>query len=340
MSVIQHVLARGVLLNQSLYSTGALSGVQLRFARKPNEKLAKPEDKSAIVLGKRRPTKVKQISGVSDKQYPILVKWKRPDRVETCNPALSGDIGGLQHFGEIDKTKPPVFLEKSKVLNESDLVVQEILSLNFGRKKQVMEKLKQRVAKSVQSHEHDNSSLEVKIALLTVKIRNYQQTLIDLYPYKNTPLKHDLTFKIALRRKLLEVLRETDYKKYEWLLEKLNLFYKPVPQYDVNEVGRKASIERLTDLWCDELKQHRLNKHKKQLEKQQPVFLREKAEKLKFIMSEELDLGLEQTVFQKDIDECLERAEKIEQMVAAAESKPDVYLIYEEEAVVEKNFIN
>ena len=28
---------------------------------------------------------------------------------------------------------------------------------------------------------------------------------------------------------MLRVLREQDYKKYEWLLEKLNLLYKPMP---------------------------------------------------------------------------------------------------------------
>jgi len=339
MSVIQHVLVRGVLPNQSLYTKGVLGGMQLRFARKPNEKMTKPEDKSSIILGKRRPTKVKQISGVSDKQYPILVKWKKPERTETCNPVISGDIGGIEYFGEVDKTKPPIHLEKSKVLSESEQVVQEILSLNFCRKRQITEKVKQTVVKSVQSHNHDNQSLEVKIALLTVKIRNYQQTLIELFPYKNQPLKHDLTYKIALRRNLLELLREKDYRKYEWLLEKLNLFYKPVPHYDVNEIGRKASIERLTDIWCDELRQHRLDKHKRKLQEQQPAFLRDKAEKLKFIMAEERELGLEQTVVQADIDECLERAVKIEQSSVTTVPIPEVYLL-QDEIIPEKNFIN
>ena len=30
----------------------------------------------------------------------------------------------------------------------------------------------------------------------------------------------------------LERLREQDYKRYEWVLERLNIFYKPVPVYD------------------------------------------------------------------------------------------------------------
>ena len=35
--------------------------------------------------------------------------------------------------------------------------------------------------------------------------------------------------RISYRRSMLRVLREQDYKKYEWLLEKLNLLYKPMP---------------------------------------------------------------------------------------------------------------
>merc|ERR1719206_533990 len=89
---------------------------------------------------------------------------------------------------------------------------------------------------------------------------------------------------ISYRRSMLRVLREQDYKKYEWLLEKLNLLYKPMP-HDAHKgvmipkenVERKASIERLTDLWCDELKRHRLNAYKRQLVKEQPGFLLRKA---------------------------------------------------------------
>ena len=38
-----------------------------------------------------------------------------------------------------------------------------------------------------------------------------------------------LFFRVTARRKALGRLRESDYKKYEWLLEKLNLLYKPQP---------------------------------------------------------------------------------------------------------------
>ena len=36
-------------------------------------------------------------------------------------------------------------------------------------------------------------------------------------------------FRVSARRKALGRMRQNDYKKYEWLLEKLNLLYKPQP---------------------------------------------------------------------------------------------------------------
>ena len=69
-----------------------------------------------------------------------------------------------------------------------------------------------KLVKSVQQHPHDTESLEVVIALLTVKIRNRQKYLVELYPYKNQPFKHGLTHMVSSRRKLLTHLRETDYR--------------------------------------------------------------------------------------------------------------------------------
>lgn len=44
---------------------------------------------------------------------------------------------------------------------------------------------------------------------------------------------------------MLRVLREQDYKKYEWLLEKLNLLYKPMP-HDAHKgvMIPKENVER------------------------------------------------------------------------------------------------
>jgi len=329
--------------NPQLHSSiGCLNTIQqLRYRnRKPNEKMEKPEDKSTVILGKVRPIKDRKIQGVSDKQYPILMNWKKPVRIETCNPAISGDIGGLEHFGEVDLTQPPVHLEGSQELESAEEEVKRVLSLEFARRKDVTNKLKKTVVKNFQRHKLDMNSSEVNIAVCTVRIRNLQHYLINLWPYKNQPVKNKLTYLIASRRKMLIGLREEDYRKYEWILEKLNLFYKPVPKYDHIEISRRASIERLTDIWCQELKQNRLDKYKRKLEEEQPKFLRNKAAKLQHIMQEEKDLGLQATVNQEEIDECLRRADEIEAKNLSKEQENDNFLIYKEEVIEEQKFIN
>jgi len=333
MSALQRILVGTNVPQALLQNKNFPVELQCRLrSRIAGEKLPPPEDRSTVVLGKVKKIVPFSTPGVSDKQHPILMQWNKPTRIETCNPSISGDIGGLEHFGAVDLTQPPVPLEGADALKDCDETVRKILSLEYARNKDVMDKLKKDVVSSVQRHPLDQHSHEVIITRLTIQIRNIQRHLIQLYPYKNQPVKHTLTFKIAQRRKFIAELREKDYRKYEWLLERLNLFFKPVPKYDHVEISRKASIERLTDIWCEELKKHRLQGFKRKLQEEQPNFLRSKAEKLAFIMKEELELGLEPTVTQAEVDECLRRAEAIETAnQGAVEDADDEYLLYAEE---------
>lgn len=332
------VLARNLSLTSSLAKKG----------RSIYNKLPKPEDKSNVIIGKQRRSAYFPKEGVSDKTHPILVKWKRPRTVQTCNPEISGDVGGLDSLGlsSLDLTQPPVALDHSKALEAASPEVKRVLSLDFARRRDVLAKLSSEIVKSIQRHPRDFTSTEVKIAMQTVKIRNMQHALIEQWPYKNQPQKHFLTHLVSSRRKNLERLRQSDYKKYEWLLEKLNLLYKPMP-YDRPEgvkqekenIERKKSVEKLTDLWCEELQNHRMKAYEKQLEKQQPDFLRKKAEKLKEIMEKETKLGLTPTVFESEVLDCLKQAEEIEEHIAKAKEsqEEDNYLIYKEEVVRETN---
>merc|ERR1712062_97783 len=187
----------------------------------------------------------------------------------------------------------------------------------------------------VQRHPQDFSSLEVRITMQTIRIRNLQQHLYDLYPYKNQPVKHVLTHQITSRRRNIRNLRELDYKKYEWLLERLNLLYKPQPHdtpkgvLGVKEnVARKASIEKLTDLWCSELRRHRLKAYERSLQEAQPEFLRRKAEKLQFILNEERDLGLELSVTEQEVQDCLKKADQVQRQLEDSQTQDEEYLIY------------
>ncbi len=57
-------------------------------------------------------------------------------------------------------------------------------------------------------------------------------------------------------------------------------------------------------------------------------------------MSEEAELGLEPTVTQADVDDCLRRAEEIEAKIAEKDNTDEQMLLYKEEVVAEKNFIS
>ena len=94
----------------------------------------------------------------------------------------------------------------------------------------------------------------------------------------------------------------------------------------------QESIERLTDLWCEELRRHRLRDYQKQLVLEQPNFLIKKAEKLRNILKEEKELGLEQTVTEEEIEVCLKKADEIKDKLNSPEySEDEEYLIYKEE---------
>jgi len=314
--------------------------------RKKNDKLDVPKDKNGIIIGKRKQAVYYPKEGVSDKTHPIHVKWQRPVTIQTCNPEISGDEGGLDSLGfsSIDVTQPRVALQGSHALAVAPEEVKRVTSLDFARRRDMLDKLSQEVVKSVQRHPRDFTSIEVCIALKTVKIRNAQHELIKQWPYKNQPMKHRLTHMVSSRRNMLRILRESDYKKYEWLLEKLKLLYKPMPWdaepgRDVKEnIARKKSIEKLTDMWCDELQRHRLTAYRKKLEAQQPEFLRRKADSLEKIMNTERELGIEMTVTKEEVEECKRKANEIEdRLKKAQEEEEEEYLIFKPETVREDN---
>lgn len=106
---------------------------------------------------------------------------------------------------------------------------------------------------------------------------------------------------IEKRKRLLKYLRRYDYKRFEWLLEKLDLLYKPEPLKRFN-VYRKESLIRLTDIHCDTVRDQRLTKYRQELEAQQVDFLADKLKKLEFIRKEQIELGVDLTVSEEDID--------------------------------------
>ena len=129
---------------------------------------------------------------------------------------------------------------------------------------------------------------------------------------------------------MLSHLRERDYQKFEWLLETLDIVYKPRPMENWESIERRRHQNRLTDLWCDELKTHRLHLYKQELQKKQPDFLRRKAKLMKEVLEEDMKIGKDPTVSEAEIDELVKRADSIEEIVKQEDVSKKEYLIFEE----------
>ena len=65
---------------------------------------------------------------------------------------------------------------------------------------------------------------------------------------------------------------------------------------------RKKSIRYLTQRYCDEFKERKLNEYRDILESQKLGFLQEKISTLEWIKKEELECGTEPTVTDADIE--------------------------------------
>lgn len=135
---------------------------------------------------------------------------------------------------------------------------------------------------------------------MTVRIRNLQQ--IVLRQSHNGQLIEQLKHLIDKRKKFLKYLRRWDYRRFEWILEKLDLKYVPEPE-ELTMVTRRGSLRKLTDLHCENIQNERLAEYRKELESHQIDFLTRKLNNLQFIRSEQIDCKFPVTVSSEQIQE-------------------------------------
>lgn len=138
------------------------------------------------------------------------------------------------------------------------------------------------------------------MAAQTARIRR-MQPIMDKYP-RNKRMKVILKELIDKRKKYLTKLRRWDYKRFEWILEKLDLVYKA---YSANNhmVTRRKSLTKLTNIHCDNIREERLAVYRKELESQQIDFLEKKLKNLEFIRKEQIECSVPVTVSTEDIKE-------------------------------------
>nr|SVE75871.1 EOG090X09BQ [Daphnia hispanica] len=222
----------------------------------------------------------------------INIEWVPPPKVSCLDPSKSGDRGTLP---QLDLTRPQFKFSRNKpevqLADRKDIPyeVKRIASLEFAPLNKQIQVIKHDVLGTVQRHAFDCSSLESAIACLTIKIRNQQR--------HTKTCRRDVMSRVICkenidrRNSLLKYLRKADYKRFEWLLEKLDLVYHPHPEFIV-PVTRKGSIMKLTNIYCERMRNDRLETYKKELENEKVKFAEEKAEVEKWIEEEEKQLGL------------------------------------------------
>lgn len=156
---------------------------------------------------------------------------------------------------------------------------------------------------------------------MTASIRSLQQQL-ELFP-RNKRLQVVCKERIDCRKKLLRHLRVWDYRRFEWLLEKLDLHYKAYPSH-YHWITRKESLTKLTQQHCDRIRDERLADYRQQLDAQKVGFLEEKLRSLQFIRDEQQACSVAVTVSQQQIDAVRKQLTDLvaqQQAAAAAASK-------------------
>jgi len=235
----------------------------------------------------------------------LKIKWVHPGKVSCIKPEKSGD---LEPMPPIDKSQYRLEFQKCKELEDANDVVKKLFSLEFApRYKSTQVYIKNKLD-NVRRHPLDRGSPEATIARWTGAIRAMQEVM-ENFP-RNKRLKVKLKELIDKRKKQLKYLRRWDYKRFEWLIDTLNIVYKPPPN-EFHWVTRRGSLRKLTEKYCEDLTKERLSAYRLQLESEQPAFLEEKIRTLEFIRQEQKDCGVDVTITEDEINDVKKQLDEL-----------------------------
>lgn len=150
---------------------------------------------------------------------------------------------------------------------------------------------------------------------MTATIRRLQEQM-EKFPHNKRMLVVCKEL-IDRRKKFLRHLRCWDYKRFEWVLEKLDLVYKAYPS-EYHWITRKESLVKLTNIHCESIQNERLTEYRRQLEAQQMEFLEKKLQNLEFIRQEQLDCNVAVTVSPDDIKTVRDKYNELKQKQSVA----------------------
>uniref|UniRef100_A0A1Q3FEW1 Small ribosomal subunit protein uS15m n=1 Tax=Culex tarsalis TaxID=7177 RepID=A0A1Q3FEW1_CULTA len=245
----------------------------------------------------------------------LKIKWVRPEKIPCYKPAKSGDLQPLPAFKGTELLKD---FQQSSELDSADDSVKNLFTLEHNRRREMLEVFKDEMVKRVQRHELDYGSIEAKLGLMTAQIRSLQEVM-EKYPRQSAAKVH-LKELIDKRKRFLRYLRRWDYRRFEYILEKLDLVYKPYPAH-FHWITRKESLRKLTDIHCEDIKTSRLESYRQLLESQQLDFLAKKLENLQFIRKEQQECKVPVTVTPEQIQAVKKQYEELKEKRKMLEQK-------------------
>lgn len=145
---------------------------------------------------------------------------------------------------------------------------------------------------------------------MTARIRAMQEYM-EKFP-RNSKEKVKLKELIDKRKRFLRLLRKWDYKRFEWLIEKLDILYKPYPDH-FHWITRKNSLKKLCKTYCTGVRRERLDAYRKELEAKQVTFLEDKIKNLEFIRNEQLECKVPVTVSKESLNAVKNQLQELKQ---------------------------
>ncbi|CAJ1062718.1 S ribosomal protein S15%2C mitochondrial [Xyrichtys novacula] len=132
-------------------------------------------------------------------------------------------------LSDLTPTMPKLEYAAVPLAQTTDDIVKRLLSLELGSHRDKLNLKKEELISKVQRDENDRSSVEVRVAVLTTRIRNYQEHLQT--HRKDKANKRRMLMAIDKRKKILKNMRLTNYEAFERVCEQLGITYTFPPEY-------------------------------------------------------------------------------------------------------------
>uniref|UniRef100_A0A182JE56 Small ribosomal subunit protein uS15m n=1 Tax=Anopheles atroparvus TaxID=41427 RepID=A0A182JE56_ANOAO len=266
---------------------------------------------NALVKLKTLTPAVNQIVRSYALKSDLKIKWVRPEKIPCYKPEKSGDLQALPQYAGTELMKD---FRDSKELESANEHVRNLFTLEHNRRREMVENFKEDMVRRVYRHELDYGSMEAKLGLMTARIRSLQEYM-EKFP-RQSVVKVQLKELIDKRKRYLRYLRRWDYRRFEYILEQLDLVYKPYPTH-FHWITRKDSLRKLTTIHCDQIKENRLDEYRKHLESQQLDFLEKKLKTLEFVRQEQMECRVPVTVTPEEIKAVRKQYEELKEKRAA-----------------------